>query len=67
MMRIISNVEGGFVRGVGAGGTKGAGLVSMKHAPLSEPNVVTDKTGVHVTERQRTVATSRRNVTDISR
>jgi hypothetical protein len=31
-MRIISNVEGGVVRGLGAGGTKGAGFVSMKSA-----------------------------------
>jgi hypothetical protein len=66
-MRIISSVEGGFVRGVGAGGTKGAGLVSMKHAPLSAPNVVPDETGVHVAGRQHAVATCRRNVTDISR
>src|SRR5689334_19214661 len=28
-MRIISSVDGGLVRGFGAGGTKGAGTVSM--------------------------------------
>ncbi|MEI9406212.1 hypothetical protein [Mesorhizobium argentiipisi] len=38
----------------------------MKHAPLSAPNVVPDKTGVHVTGRQHTIAASRRNVTSIS-
>jgi len=53
-MRIISSVEGGSVRGLGAGGTKGAGLVSMKYAPLTAVNVAPDKAGVHVTGRQRT-------------
>jgi hypothetical protein len=28
-MRIISSVDGGTARGLGAGGTKGAGLASM--------------------------------------
>ena len=28
-MRIISSVDGGVVRGIGAGGTKGAGVVSI--------------------------------------
>lgn len=50
-MRIISSVEGGDVRGFGAGGMKGAGCVSMKCSAVTF-NVVTGKAGVHVTERQ---------------
>jgi hypothetical protein len=50
-MRIISSVEGGEVRGFGAGGTKGAGCVSMKCSAIAF-NVVTGKAGVHVAERQ---------------
>jgi hypothetical protein len=44
-MRIISSIEGGDVRGLGAGGTKGAGLLSMV---LPSSNVVAAEAGVHV-------------------
>jgi len=47
-MRIISSVDGGVVRGVGAGGTKGSGLVSIKR-PLTA-NVGAGGTAVHATE-----------------
>ena len=50
-MRIISSVEGGWVRGFGAGGTKGAGLVSMGMF-RGRANVVRVKAGVHVAERR---------------
>src|SRR3954451_10121832 len=50
-MRIISSVEGGDVRGFGAGGTNGAACVSMKCSAVPI-NVVAGTSGVHVTERQ---------------